>query len=72
MISFEPLWTTLTQRGLKKTDLAKLTGLSRVTIAKMGRGESVTLDVVDRICQALKVPIYEVVECEDSQSTNSI
>ena len=47
---------------MNKGDLQKLTGLSSATIAKLSKNESITLDVVDRIAVALKVPIYDVVE----------
>ena len=73
MISFDPLWQTLKAKGINKGDLQKLTGLSSTTIAKIGKNESVTLDVVDRICEALKVPIYDAVESvQESPSSNSI
>lgn len=61
-ISFDPLWKTLFERKLSKGDLAKETGLSSSTIAKLGKGESVTVDVIARICFALKCTITEVVE----------
>ena len=52
--------------------LQKLTGLSSTTIAKIGKNESVTLDVMDRIATALTVPIYDIVECvEESVDHNS-
>lgn len=62
MISFDPLWRTLKAKGLNKGELQKLTGMSSSTIAKLSKNEVVKLDVVDRICQELKVPIYDVVE----------
>ena len=72
MIRYDPLWQTLKAKGMNKGDLQKITGLSSTTIAKIGKNESVTLDVVDRICGALKVPIYDVVESiEESPSSNS-
>ena len=46
---------------MNKGDLQKLTGLSSSTIAKLSKNEVVKLDVVDRICETLKVPIYDVV-----------
>ncbi len=61
-ISFDPLWKTLFERKLSKGDLAKQTGLSSSTIAKLGKGESVTVDVIARICFALKCTISEVIE----------
>ena len=65
MITFDPLWRTLAAQRMNKTDLQKITGLSSATIAKLSKSEAsnaVMLDVVDRICEALKVPIYDVVE----------
>ena len=74
MIRYDPLWQTLKAKGMNKGDLQKITGLSSTTIAKIGKNESVTLDVVDRICNALAVPIYDVVESveEESPSSSSI
>lgn len=58
---------------MNRGDLQKLTGLSSTTIAKIGKNESVTFDVVDRIATALEVPIYNVVESiQESPSSNSI
>lgn len=62
MIIFDPLWMTLKTKNMNKTDLQKVTGLSSATIAKLSKNEVVKLDVVERICEGLKVPIYDVVE----------
>lgn len=73
MITFDPLWRTLKSKEMNKGDLQKLTGLSSSTIAKLSKNEVVKLDVVDRICEALKVPISDVVESiQESPSSNSI
>lgn len=61
MISFEPLWRTLKEKGMKKGDLQNSAQLSSAIIAKMAKNESVTLDVVDRICKELQVSIEDVV-----------
>ena len=62
MITFDPLWKTLASKHMNKGDLQKLTGLSSTTIAKLSKGEDVMASVVDRICEALQVPIYAVME----------
>lgn len=67
MITFDPLWRTLKSRQLNKGDLQKVTGLSSATIAKLSKNESVTLDVINRICGELQVPIYDVVEIINEQ-----
>ena len=71
MISFDPLWRTLKAKYMNKGDLQKLTGLSSATIAKLSKNESITLDVVDRIAVALKVPIYDVVEIISEDALDS-
>lgn len=63
MITFDPLWKTLAAKQMNKGDLQKMTGLSSATIAKFSKGEDVMISVVDRICKALQVSIYDVVEC---------
>ena len=61
-LSYEPLWDTLKDRKLKKTDLCDKAGLSRSTIAKMGKEEYVALEVVERICNSLSCQIQDVIE----------
>ena len=65
-ISFDPLWKTLIDRKMTKTELTTKTQLSKATIAKIGKNESVTLDVVGRICDALECDISSVVEITHS------
>ena len=62
VISYDPLWKKLVDLKLTKTELTKAAKLSKATVAKMGRGESVTLDVIGRICAELSCPISDVVE----------
>ena len=62
MITFAPLWRTLKAKEMNKGDLQKITGFSSSTMAKLSKNEVVKLDVVDRICTGLQVPIYDVVE----------
>jgi len=61
LIPFDPLWATLKAKGLNKGGLQKVTGLPSSTMAKLSKNEVVKLDVVERICTALEVPIHDVV-----------
>lgn len=70
MITFDPLWRTLKSKGMNKGDLQKITGLSSSTIAKISKDGDVMLDVVDRICKALEVQIYDVMESIDDSAGN--
>ena len=49
-------------KNMKKTDLCSMVGLSRSTIAKMGKEEYVALEVVERICKGLSCQVQDVIE----------
>ena len=49
-ISYNGLWKLLIDKNLKKTDLIEGIGISSSTLAKMGRGEEVSLNVLSKIC----------------------
>ena len=60
--SFNPLWKTLIDKGMKRGDLCAAAHLARATVTKMGKNEAVSLKVVSRICRALRVPVDHVLE----------
>ncbi|MCY7485831.1 helix-turn-helix domain-containing protein [Paenibacillus alvei] len=60
--SYKPLWHLLVQREMTKTEYRQATGISTATLAKMGRGEYVSMDVLDKTCTLFDVPLQEVVE----------
>lgn len=60
MISYEPLWITLVKKGMKKKELYSVA--SSATIARMGKGEYIALEVLDKICAYLDCQISDVIE----------
>jgi DNA-binding Xre family transcriptional regulator len=60
--SYNPLWKMLIDRGLKKRQLQEMSEVSAASIAKMGRNENVTTEVLLRICEALDCNIEEIME----------
>jgi len=61
-ISYDPLWKTLIDRKVTKTELCEKAEISRSTLAKMVKDEKVALDVIERICNALECQVYDVME----------
>ena len=61
-VCYNKLWKLLIDRKMKKKDLIEQTGISRTTIAKMGRDENVSTEVLSKICTALKVDVGDIVE----------
>lgn len=61
-VSYNRLWKLLIDKGMKKQDLQRETKLSPATIAKLGRGESVTTSVLLRICGVLDCDLADIME----------
>lgn len=60
--SYNPLWKMLIDRGLKKRELQKMSEVSATSIAKLGRNENVTTEVLLRICESLDCDIQDIME----------
>lgn len=69
MISYIPLWTTLLKKKMKRGDLYKI--LSPATVARMGRDEYISLQLIDRVCDFLDCEISDVVVRDTSQKKES-
>lgn len=63
-LDYNNLWKMLIDKSLKKTDLIKIAGISSSTLAKMGKGEPVSISVIGRICVALSCSIEDVVRVD--------
>ncbi|MFT0804172.1 helix-turn-helix transcriptional regulator [Bacillus swezeyi] len=61
-ISFKPMEITLIRRDKNRNDLKRDLGISPSTLAKMSKGEVVSLAVILKICEYLECNIEEVVE----------
>ena len=61
-VKYNRLWKMLIDKNMKKKDLQLLTHLSANVISKMGRGETVHLDTLAKICTALQCQLSDIVE----------
>jgi DNA-binding Xre family transcriptional regulator len=61
-ISYNPLWKLLIDKGHKKTDLLKLAGIGRGTLAKLSKNQEVSMTVLLKICNALNCELSDVAE----------
>lgn len=61
-VSYNKLWHTLLDRHLTKTELRKMAGISTNAIAKMGKGETVSLATLAKICTALECDVSDIFE----------
>lgn len=67
--SYDRLWKLLIDRKIKKQKLQEMSEVSAASIAKMGRCENVTTDVLLRICEALNCKIEDIMERVPSSPT---
>lgn len=61
-ISYNKLWKMLIDKGMKKGDLREKSGISSASLAKLGKGENITTDVLLRICEVMDCRIEDILE----------
>ena len=59
--SYKPLWKLLIDKEMTKKRLMDITGISKSTMDKLGRGEFVSLEILGRICEKLDCNIEDIV-----------
>ena len=65
-VSYKKLWKLLIDKDMKKKDLAAKAGIGMSTVAKMTRGELVSMEIMLKICSALECDIVDVMEFKKS------
>lgn len=60
MMKYYKLFILLDKRGMKRTELLKV--ISSVTLAKLGKGESITTDIICKICDFLDCQPGDIME----------
>lgn len=61
-ISYMPLWHTLLNKNMKKEDLRIAAGLTTNMIANMGKNKGISMETLEKICDALQCDITDVIE----------
>ncbi|MBQ7845540.1 MAG: helix-turn-helix transcriptional regulator [Clostridia bacterium] len=67
-ISYKPLFKLLIDRDMNRQNLKSICGISPASIAKLGKGENITTDVLVRICNGLNCDLTEIMELEEGIS----
>ncbi|MGX7092419.1 helix-turn-helix domain-containing protein [Hutsoniella sourekii] len=61
-IEYNKLWKKLIDNNMKKKDLQEAAQISSNTIAKLGKNETVSLEVLMKIATALNCKVEELFE----------
>jgi len=65
-VSYNGLWKLLIDKNMKKMDLVEneKIGMSSSTLAKMSRGETVSMNILEKICQELNCDFGDIISYE--------
>lgn len=64
-VNYNKLWKLLIDKSMQKKDLREEAGLTTNVIAKMGKNEHVSTEVLCKICATLNCGINDIVEVVD-------
>lgn len=67
-VSYNGLWKLLIDKNMKKMDLVENEniGISSSTLAKMSRGENVSMSVLEKICMELNCDFGDIISIDKS------
>ncbi len=61
LISYEPLWQTMKEKGVTTYTLIYKQGFSAYTITNLKRNKSITMNTLERLCCVLECTPNEIV-----------
>ncbi|WP_416150233.1 DNA (cytosine-5-)-methyltransferase [Salipaludibacillus sp. HK11] len=60
--SYERLWNLASEKGINKTSLRDMCGITSATLSRLSKNENVSMNVLERICNCLDCNLDEIVE----------
>ena len=61
-VNYNRLWKLLIDKGITKTEMRKMAGISTNVLAKMGKNETVSMDTLAKITNALNCGVDDIVQ----------
>ena len=68
-VSYNRLWKLLIDRGMNKTQLCRLAGITSNAMARLGKNEDVRVEVLAKICVALDCKMDDIIEILPKKET---
>lgn len=66
-VSYKKLWKLLIDKDMKKKDLQAVAGISWATVTKLSKGETVSMEVLMKVCKALDCNIGDIMDLIQSE-----
>ncbi|MBO6240379.1 MAG: helix-turn-helix transcriptional regulator [Butyrivibrio sp.] len=71
MVNYNRLWHKLLDLKMNKTELRAASGISTSTLAKLGKNEIVSLEVLEKICETLNCDLGDIASfVEEDEKSN--
>ena len=70
-VSYKILWKLLIDKDMKKKDLLATAGISWASVTKLSKGETVSMEVLMKICKALDCNIGDIMDLIPEEETSS-
>ena len=70
-VSYKKLWKLLIDKDMKKKDLLATAGISWASVTKLSKGETVSMEVLMKICKALYCNIGDIMDLIPEEEVNS-
>ena len=70
-VSYKKLWKLLIDGDMKKKDLLATAGISWASVTKLSKGETVSMEVLMKICKALDCNIGDIMDLIPEEETSS-
>lgn len=61
-VCYNKLFKMLIDKEMKKTEFAKEVGISANTLAKLSKNETVSMDIIVRICRTLECSVDDIMD----------
>lgn len=61
-LSYNKLWKLLIDKGMTKTQMRQKADISTTTLAKLGKNETVSMEVLLRICKVLDCNVGDIMD----------
>ena len=71
-VSYKKLWKVLIDKDMKKKDLQTAAGISWASVTKLSKGETVSMEVLMKVCKALKCNVGDILDFIPTDSDESV
>lgn len=65
MISYDPLWRTMEEKGITKYTLIYKLGFSSYTVLNLRRNKSITMNTLEKLCNVLQCTPNDIIEFKE-------